>query len=166
VGDKKSLYIESTIPSYATGKDSADVISAGKQAVTKRFWEQERQKFELYTSQYTRAENSRGDQEAAKKRLDWLDGIPVLPETEELVRLAKIYQEILKIPCKAEVDCSHLAICVLNRIDYLLTWNFTHLGTAAQMKAKVYNDAYGLWTPVLVTPETMYGFMEDDVCGH
>jgi hypothetical protein len=63
-----------------------------------------------------------------------LDGITELFETAEVIRLADVYFDLLKIPPKAKMDCSHLAVCVVNRIDYLLTWNFAHLGTASYMK--------------------------------
>jgi hypothetical protein len=34
---KKSVYIESTIPSYATARESKDVIKAARQSMTKLF---------------------------------------------------------------------------------------------------------------------------------
>jgi phage-related protein len=39
VNMKKSVYIESTIPSYATARESADVIIIAHQALTKLFWQ-------------------------------------------------------------------------------------------------------------------------------
>jgi len=47
---KNSIYIETTIPSFATAKTSRDAIIAGHQAATILFWENERQKYELYVS--------------------------------------------------------------------------------------------------------------------
>jgi hypothetical protein len=38
---RKSLYIESTIPSYATARPSTDLIVAARQAITRLFWEEE-----------------------------------------------------------------------------------------------------------------------------
>jgi hypothetical protein len=163
VNEKKSLYIESTIPSYATGRTGRDAITAGNQASTKRFWEEERHKYELVTSQFTVDECSLGDPEAARKRLEFLSGIHVLPKTNEIVELGMFYKQFLNIPTRAETDCLHLAVCVLNCVDYLLTWNFTHLGIASQMKAKEYNDTHGLWTPILVTTESIHGFMRDNI---
>jgi len=37
-----SLYIESTIPSYATARDSRDVVRLARQIVTRAFWESKR----------------------------------------------------------------------------------------------------------------------------
>jgi hypothetical protein len=161
MGDKHILYIETTIPSYATGRTSPDVIVAGKQALTKLFWEQKRHEFNVITSVYTKDECARGDSNVAQRRLEWLTGIPVLPETEEIAGLAAIYQNLLKIPDNAKTDCFHLAICVVNHIDYLLTWNCRHLGIVAYMKVKEYNDEHGLWTPILATPEVLTDIVEE-----
>jgi hypothetical protein len=100
-----------------------------------------------------------GNPDAAKRRLDFFEGIQVLPKTDEIESLAALYQGLLAIPDDAKTDCAHLAICTINRIDFLLSWNFAHLGTNSYVKAKAYNDAHGFWTPVLVTPETIYSFM-------
>jgi hypothetical protein len=99
--------------------------------------------------------------EAAKKRLDFLDGISVINETGEIDRLALAYQKLLRIPDDAKTDCSHLAVCVVGRIDYLLTWNCRHLGIVAYTKAKLYNDERGLWTPILATPEALTEIVEE-----
>jgi hypothetical protein len=155
---KKSLYLESTIPSYATARESKDVIKAARQAMTKLFWEHERQNYEVVVSQYVIAECGLGDPEAAQKRLDFLSGLPVLEKSEKVDELAVVYQSLLSIPDKARTDCFHLAICVVARIHFLLTWNCTHLGINAYLKVHEYNEKHGLWTPLLVTPEDLMDF--------
>jgi hypothetical protein len=151
--DKKSLYIETTIPSYATSRASHDIVIAARQLLTKQFWEEERSNYELYTSQYTIDECALGDSEAALKRLSFLAGIPVFPKTPEDFELAKIYFDLLQIPERAEADCFHLAVCVNQKINYLLSWNFTHLGFKSSIKMVEYNTKHGLWIPELVTPD-------------
>jgi hypothetical protein len=160
---RKSLYLESTIPSYATSRESKDILIAARQSMTKLFWERDSHKYSLVVSQYVIDECSLGDPEAARKRLNFLEGIPVLEKADETEALAVVYQELLGIPEKAKADCFHLAICVLNRVDFLLSWNFTHLGLASYIKAREYNDRRGLWTPVLVTPENIYGFVKENL---
>jgi hypothetical protein len=161
--EKKGLYIESTIPSYVTGGDSNVPLTFARQELTRNFWEQERDKFNLYVSAYVIEECGDGDPDAAKRRLDFIVGLQIFPKTTEIKELAAVYQKVLGIPDDAKMDSFHLAVCVLNRVDYLLTWNCTHFGPASQIKTKTYNDAYGLWTPALVTPETIYSFMKEDV---
>jgi hypothetical protein len=160
---KKSLYIETTIPSYATSRENKDILIAARQSITKLFWERDRRQYSLVVSQYVIDECSFGDPETAQKRLDFLKGIPVLEKSEETEMLGVVYQDLLGIPEKAKTDCFHLAICVLNHVDFLLSWNFTHLGLASYIKAREYNDKRGLWTPVLVTPENIYGFIEENL---
>jgi hypothetical protein len=82
-----------------------------------------------------------------------LRGIRLLPKTKEVADLAELYQTLLDIPDRAKADCAHLAICVVEKIDYLLSWNCTHLGPSAQAKMQDYNQRRKLWTPILVTPD-------------
>jgi hypothetical protein len=152
---RKSVYIETTIPSYATAKASRDIIIAHRQAVTKIFWDNERQKYDLYISDYVIDECGRGDPEAARRRLDIIDGIPLLPETEKAVALAHAYFGLLDITERAMTDCFHLAVCVDSEIDYLLSWNCTHLGQVSYGKVYMYNQQHGLKTPDLLTPEVL-----------
>ena len=159
-GEKKSLYIESTIPSYATARMSRDIITAGRQLATKLFWENERHKYHLYISQYVVDECIRGDPEAAQKRLDFISGIESLGKSKQLDELAAIYQKILQIPDKAKTDCYHLATCVKANIHYLLSWNCTHLGFVSYEKVKRYNNNNGLWMPFLVKPDDLMEYKE------
>ena len=106
-------------------------------------------------------ECSDGDPDAARRRLEFIDGIESYPLTAEIRQLAEIYRALLGIPKRALVDCIHLAVCVIHKIDALLTWNCAHLGLVAQMKVKDYNEKNGLWTPILVTPDTIVEVQED-----
>lgn len=150
-----SIYIETTIPSFATGRPSRDAIIAGRQAATIVFWENERHKYDLYVSQYVIEECASGDTDAASRRLEFLKGIPVIKTSEDITNLAEIYQKILGIPDRAKIDCLHLATCVLARIDCLLSWNCTHLGIRTFVKLQGYNNRNGLHTPLLLTPEAL-----------
>ena len=76
-------------------------------------------------------EASAGDQEAARQRLEVLSTLPLLEISEEATALAKDLIRIGPLPERAEVDALHLAIAVTNQVDYLLTWNCTHLAKAA-----------------------------------
>ncbi len=150
---KESIYLETTIPSYATAKPSADIIVAARQLLTNLFWEKERRKYNLFVSQFVIDECSKGDKVAAQKRIQFISGIEQLEIPQGVEKLASVYQKILCIPEKARYDCLHLAYCVLGKIDYLLSWNCTHLGNVTQNKIRSYNDSHSLWMPSLVTPE-------------
>jgi len=150
---QKSIYIETTIPSYATAKPSMDIISATRQNITKLFWEYERNKYRLYISQFVLAECKQGDLDAANRRLEFIKNIALIPETDSTENLANEYFKFLKISERAKTDCFHLAVCVEAKIDYLMSWNCSHLGVEAYAKIYEYNGKKGLWIPKLVTPE-------------
>jgi hypothetical protein len=135
---RKSLYVESTIPSYAMAWTSKELIAAARQTMTREFWEKERHKYDLYVSQYVIDKIQDGDRGAAQKRLEFVSGIHVYPKTAKVDALAAMYQKLLDIPDKAKRDCNHLAVCILERINYLLTWNCAHLGIPSFLKVREY----------------------------
>ena len=151
----KTIYIETTIPSLATSRPSRDMIVAGRQAATILFWETERLKYDFYVSQYVIDECALGDPEAARLRLSFLHGIPVIPKSDQITDLAMKYQKLLDIPDKALIDCFHLAACVIAEMDYLLSWNCAHLGIQTYAKLSKYNEKENLFTPMLLTPEAL-----------
>ena len=154
VSSKKKVYIETTIPSLITARPSRDIGELYRQQVAKDFWEYERHKYDLYTSQYVIEECEKGDKDAAKRRLDLIKDISQIPKSKETDDLAEEYFTYLQIPPKAKTDSSHLAICVINKIDFLLSWNLTHLGDVAFNKVVEYNVIRNLWVPGLLDPDT------------
>ena len=73
-----TVYLETTIPSYLTAWKSKNIIIAGKQEVTRIWWNERRDNFLLYVSPYVLDEVSHGNSEAAQKRMDIIQNIPVL----------------------------------------------------------------------------------------
>jgi hypothetical protein len=159
---KKSVYIETTIPSYATANPSSDSVKLLRQIITRNFWENERHKYDLYISQYVVEECADGDEVYAKLRLDLIKDIPYLPITEEIEKLAEEYYEFLKIPDNAKTDCFHLAICVINKIDFLMSWNMKHLGQPTYRRVGNFNEKRNLWLPQLLTIDAFMEIMEEE----
>jgi len=87
--------------------------------------------YELFSSELVAAEAGAGDAEAAKRRLDSLDGIPKLPVGKEAKALASRLIEEGAVPSGAQADALHIAIACVHEVDYLLTWNFRHIDNAA-----------------------------------
>jgi hypothetical protein len=155
---RRSVYIETTIPSYAVAKASRDLITAHRQAITRLFWENERQNYDLFTSQFVIDECSRGDKEAAKRRIELIKDLTLIPENEAIADLAETYFNFLEIPKRSKTDCFHLAVCVDAKIHYLLSWNCTHIGMVSYAKVYEYNKRHNLWTPEFLTPEMLMEF--------
>src|SRR5262249_59511615 len=77
--DKKTVYIETSIVSYLTARPTSDLLVAAWQKTTVDWWDTQRNRFDLYTSNVTIEEAGRGNPEAAAGRLEALAGIPLLP---------------------------------------------------------------------------------------
>ena len=113
-------------------------------------------RFRLFTSAFTIDECSRGDASAAERRLSYLEEIPELPIPEDLNLLEDDLIRLFRLPKKAVTDASHLALVIVHRIDYLLTWNYTHLANAVLQKELVeYCGYHNLHVPIVCTPETL-----------
>jgi len=126
---KQKVYIETTIPSYLTAWRSRDLIMAANQETTKEWWDN-RELFALYISALVIQEAEGGDSIAAERRLDALSDIPELDVTEEVESFAEILIQKASLPKKAKIDALHIAVATLNGMDYLLTWNCTHIANA------------------------------------
>jgi len=84
-----------------------------------------------------------------------LNGIEALEDTPDVHTLADTYMKLLSTPQKNRIDALHLSICSINDIDILLSWNCTHLGTENMLRVQKYNDAHGLSTPMMITPDSL-----------
>jgi hypothetical protein len=127
----KTVYIETSIPSYLTARPSRDVRSTAWQQITSQWWEQEKTKYKLYTSELVLAEAGAGDPVAAQRRLDAMNGILELTISDEAKLLAARLVMDGGMPAQAEADALHVATASVHAVDYLLTWNCRHIDNAA-----------------------------------
>lgn len=152
----QTVYIETTIPSYLAAKPSSVPSISSAQLTTHSWWKSERGRFRLFTSVFTIDEASRGDAAAAKRRMGFLEDIPDLEIPEELPALEADIIRVFQLPQKAYTDASHLGLAILHRMDYLLTWNCTHLANAVLQKELMeYCHYHRLHLPIVCTPDTL-----------
>jgi hypothetical protein len=99
---------------------------------------------------------AKGDPMAAARRLKAMAGIPELEVTPGVQPLADSIVQLLQLPPKAKMDATHVAFAIIHRIDYLLTWNCTHLANAALQKTLFEFCTYHhIHMPVICTPELL-----------
>ena len=156
---KPTVYIETSIPSYLTARISNDLRVAANQNTTIEWWETRRPDFELFISEFVVTESSLGDPEAADKRLATIADLPELAISDAARTLAKALISEGPIPPKAEIDAYHIAVAAVNGIEYLLTWNCTHIANAV-MRSKIEDVCrkHGFEPPIVCTPlELMEG---------
>ena len=83
-------------------------------------------------------------------------GIPELDIPPELPRIEDDLIKLFRLPPRAHTDASHLALAVLHRMDYLLTWNCAHLANASHQKELMeYCTYHSLHVPIICTPEAL-----------
>jgi len=77
------------------------------------------------------AEAGGGDEDAARKRLNQLNGVPILSMGDTTRQFAAQLIEKGGVPAEAQADALHIAVASVNELDYLLTWNCRHIDNAA-----------------------------------
>ncbi len=150
---KSSVYIETTIPSYLTAWRSPELVMAANQEATRKWWDESRAKFELFISQLVISEISNGDPEAVKRRIAVVENLPELALTDKAEALAGKLLLGAALPQKAKADALHIGIATVHGMEYLLTWNCTHIANAI-MRPKIESicRAAGYEPPVICTP--------------
>lgn len=153
---KPKIYLETTIISYLAARPSRDLVVAAHQQITQEWWQTRRAEFDLFVSQIVVQESSAGDKDAAELRLAILEGIPVLEQSEEATALAQELVNQMALPEKAVVDALQIAIAVVSGMDYLLTWNCTHIANATlRNRIESVCRSNGYEPPVICTPEEL-----------
>jgi hypothetical protein len=149
-----TVYLETTIPSYLAAQPSRDLIIAAHQQITHEWWHNARDRFELYVSEAVLGEIRAGDPEAAARRLEILRGLPVLAMNDDVRTLVHEYDRRLGLVGGARADLPHFAFAVAYEVDYLLTWNCSHIANGEIIRRLIHaNAALNRWTPLVVTPE-------------
>ena len=153
---KQRVYIETSIVSYLTARRSRDVITLARQQLTEDWWKLRRSQYDIYISQLVVQEASAGDKSAAALRLEAIELLELLQISEEAFDVA---QELIgpgMVPVTYADDAIHIATAVVHGMDYLLTWNFKHIGNAVlrnKFEPKVRSLGYEM--PLICTPEEL-----------
>ena len=153
-----SAYVETSVISYYTARPSRDIVTAARQTLTQEWWEDARQRFELYVSVLVVEEAKAGGVEAAQRRLAAISGLPILEINGAAERLGKRLMEEGAIPFSSAEDALHISLAAVHGMDFLLTWNFRHINNA-EMKARIRTviESVGYECPVICSPEELGG---------
>lgn len=158
--EKPTVYLETSVVSYLTARPSRDVITAGRQLSTVRLWDR-RDEFDLVTSELVLREASRGDQVFASQRLALLGGLTVLTASEDALRLMRALLDGGAFPEKAAEDALHVAVAAANGIEFLVTWNFSHMANArVRRRVERICHSEGFTPAIICTPQELLA--EDD----
>ena len=157
---KPKVYIESSTISYLTARPTEEPIRKAKQILTHRWWEH-RESFDLYIAQTVIDEIERGNPDAAKLRLQAVEGIPMLPLDGNVKRLADTLLTLNAVPGDSETDAEHIAYASVFGMDFLITWNQKHIATERKRRLiEAIIGEFNLKPPKLFTPEQHLIFEE------
>jgi len=149
---RQRIYIETSIPSlYYTLRE--DVESKARMNWTRQWWVECSGDFSLVSSAAVIAELRRGKSDAVEDRIRLMDGVQLLPITEEVEAIAQIYIDKMIMPRDPQGDALHLAAASFYRVEILLTWNCVHIANPNKFeRIRLLNFEIGLPVPTLTTP--------------
>ena len=154
----EKVYIETTIVSYLTSRPSGDSLTRSHQELTRDWWNGRRAGFDIYVSEVVVDEAARGDRVMAAARLSLIQSIPILSVNEDARTLAAAILRSAALPSKAAADALHIAVATVNAIDYLLSWNCTHIANAMiARRISAISREMGFDPPTVCTPEELMG---------
>lgn len=155
---KPKIYVETSVISYVTARPSRDLVVAARQEITRDWWENHSSKFDLFVSELVFEEAGCGDEEAATRRLNLIENIPLLETTEDAAKLARHLIDQTPLPSKAAADAFHIANATVHKMNYLLTWNCRHIANAV-FRAPIENICRinGYSCPIICTPDELIG---------
>ena len=93
--------METTILSYLAARPGRDAVTAGRQLITERWWETEREKYTLVVSELVETECGRGDPDLIRRRQSLLGMVSLFPVNEKILELAKLLIAPGAVPEKA-----------------------------------------------------------------
>lgn len=160
--DMETVYIETSVVSYLTARPTSNLVAAAWQKTTADWWDAHRPRFDIRTSDLTIEEAGRGNPQAAARRLEALDGIPILPITGPVVELSAALLHGRALPSNAQNDAIHIGVSAVHGVDYLLTWNFRHLANAeTRGTIRSVCERQGFTSPEICTPSELIGGLEN-----
>ena len=160
---KPRVYVETSVLGYMTSWPSGDLVVAGRQKITHDWWRYALNAFELVVSELVHHEASAGDLQAIRERLDALKGLPVLSISQQAKDFARALVAGGAVPPTEQEDALHIALAVVNGIEYMVTWNFKHIANAtirSRINGVCIAEGYNSCT--ICTPEELLE-QDDDV---
>ncbi len=154
----ESVYIDTSVVSYLTARPAQDMVTAVRQIETIEWWTTQSPHFELFSSDVAIEEAKQGHPEAAQRRIEVLRELTILTVTLDASDLADALIEGRAVPAEAEDDARHIAVATVNNIDYILTWNFTHIANTVTMPLITdVCEQQGYNSPIITTPNQLQG---------
>ena len=123
------IYFDTSVINFLFAEDAPQLQDA-----TIEFFEDwvKTKKYQVYISDVVIAEiEATKDNGKRTQLMEVINNYPISlvaeQNSDEIAELAKLYLNQGVLPANSEADAFHVAICVVNQIDILLTWNYKPL---------------------------------------
>ncbi len=80
--------METSVISHYTARPSREIVTAARQTITREWWEETKELFDVYISVLVVVAAKAGDAEAARRRQQAISGLPILEINEAAEQLA------------------------------------------------------------------------------
>lgn len=152
---KKSVYIETTIPSYYFETREGVKFVAWRE-ITREWWLNFRCFYEPVCSDVVLYELEQGNHPSQAEKISLLSDIDRLEYTPVIDEIVDEYIKHNLVPKEYGGDAYHLAYASYYEISFLMTWNCNHLANPNKFHhMHVINGRLGLHTPIICTPEQL-----------
>jgi hypothetical protein len=152
----RQVYLETSYIS-AFVSDRTDPVSAYRRDLSRQWWGVQAHRFELCISAEVVKELSHPAYPHSPEALGLIEGIPLLPITEEVRGLAELLVREKVMPKPAVGDAVHVAAATVHDVDYILSWNVRHLANPRKTKhLRTVCLRLGLLPPQIVTPDLLW----------
>jgi predicted nucleic acid-binding protein len=150
------IYIDTTVISYLTARASGNLILASKQLAAQTWWDRKDLQFHPFISLLVIAECSRGNADAAARRLVVCRGLETVPLGETIYVLAERLMLAGAVPRSEPEDAAHVAAACLHKAKYLATLNFSHMASPeAKFKLQKALEQMGYQPPLFASPNEL-----------
>jgi predicted nucleic acid-binding protein len=150
-----TIYLDANVIS-AMFYRGRSIFGLAQRATTLDWWESEREQFIAYSSGVTEQELAQGAYSGQKEAVRFVRRLSHLPVTKAVSRCASELIGDGIVPSTKPGDALHLALAIIHRIDYLISWNHAHLvnvAVAEQLGRFAARHSYR--PPLLVSPNTI-----------
>jgi hypothetical protein len=156
------IYVETTVIGNVAGRLHSNPDVASRQRTTRVWWTDASSRFKLAISQLVVDECSDGDPSAAQERLDVIKDLTILAITDDARALARLLSTEGAVPPSEPRDALHIAVAAVQRVQYLVTWNFKHIANATlRIKIEETCRNAGYTPPVICSPPEILGDNDD-----
>ncbi len=127
-----------------------------RRLATREWWDAERKNFSLWASAFVEVELSAGVYRRQDECLKMIRRLRYLLPTAAMKELRENIIDRGLVPPTKTMDAAHLAISTSHSIDYLLTWNYSHMANSnAQERLESLCEELDLTSPLMVSPESI-----------